>query len=303
MIDSNKHISRRALLAGVGACLLHSSSSAQPAIPVIDIHQHTNYSGRTDDALLAHQRTMGVTKTILLPSGYKPTPDLNVGATEICVNLATRHPKEFVYFGNEIPNIPTARKVLGKYLDSGAIGIGEQKFEVECDSPYIEMVASVAQEHGVPVLMHFQHERYNRHIERFHRILEKFPKVNFIGHAQTWWANIDRDCDQVTMYPKTRVTPGGITDKLLSDYPNMYGDMSASSGLNSMLRDEDHAHGFLDRHQNKLMFGSDCTDTLGAGDKCLGAQILTAVRRLAPDSKVQSKIFHQNASRIVKIKI
>ena len=112
--------------------------------------------------------------------------------------------------------------------------------------------------------MHFQHNTYNLHIERFHKMLDKFPKVNFIGHAQTWWANIDRNCDQVTMYPKGTVA-GGITDRLLSDYPNMYGDLSAGSGLNSMLRDEDHARAFLERHQEKLMFGSDCTDTLATG--------------------------------------
>ena len=104
------------------------------------------------------------------------------------------------------------------------------------------------------------------------------------------------------MYPKGKVTAGGITDRLLSDYPNMYGDLSAGSGLNSMLRDEDHARDFLQRHQDKLMFGSDCTDTLGEGDTCLGAKILAAVRRLAPDPKVQRKIFHQNAMRIIKVK-
>ena len=37
--------------------------------PVIDIHQHTDYAGRTDEQLIAHQRTMGVTHTILLPAG------------------------------------------------------------------------------------------------------------------------------------------------------------------------------------------------------------------------------------------
>jgi hypothetical protein len=69
-----------------------------------------------------------------------------------------------------------------------------------------------------------------------------------------------------------------------------------------MLRDEDQGREFLKRHQDKLMFGSDCTDTLGAGDKCLGAQILAAVRRLAPDTKVHSKIFHQNAMHVIKVK-
>ena len=38
--------------------------------PIIDIHQHTNYLGRTDDELLAHQRRMGATTTILLPAGH-----------------------------------------------------------------------------------------------------------------------------------------------------------------------------------------------------------------------------------------
>jgi len=295
-------ISRRTLLAGAAVCLANVSADGKEDLRVIDIHQHTNYAGRTDDQLLAHQRRMGVTKTILLPAGYKATPDLDVGSTEVCSALARKHPNEFVYFGNELPDIPTTRGVLAKYLKSGALGIGEQKFHVDCDSASIEVVARVAEEHRAPVLMHFQHEKYNLHIERFHKVLDKFPKVNFIGHAQTWWANIDLNCDQVTMYPKTKVTPGGITDRLLSDYPNIYGDLSAGSGLNSMLRDEDHAREFLKRHQDKLMFGSDCDDIFGEGEKCQGAQTLQTVRRLAPDPNVLRKIFNQNAMRVIKVR-
>jgi len=37
--------------------------------PIIDIHQHLGYSGRSDEVLLAHQRAMGITRTILLPAG------------------------------------------------------------------------------------------------------------------------------------------------------------------------------------------------------------------------------------------
>src|SRR3989442_3636416 len=105
--------------------------------------------------------------------------------------------------------------------------------------------------------MHFQHDRYNTGIENFHRKLEKFPKVNFIGHAQTWWANVDKNHDQPVLYPTTKVTAGGITDRLLSDYPNMYADTSAGSGLNFFTRDEDHAREFMQRHQDKMLFGSD----------------------------------------------
>ncbi len=39
------------------------------AEPIIDIHQHTTYRQRSNETLIAHQRAMGVTRTILLPSG------------------------------------------------------------------------------------------------------------------------------------------------------------------------------------------------------------------------------------------
>ena len=51
-------------------------------------------------------------------------------------------------------------------------------------------------------------------IERFHKMVEKYPKAKFIGHARTWWGNIDRNHDQKAMYPKGPVTAGGITDRL-----------------------------------------------------------------------------------------
>src|SRR5262249_61450840 len=69
------------------------------------------------------------------------------------------------------------------------------------------------------------------------------------------------------------------------DYPNMYADMSAGSGLNALLRDEDHARAFLKRQQNKLLYGSDCNDRDGAGEKCSGSQQIAAIRRLAPRSE------------------
>ena len=73
--------------------------------------------------------------------------------------------------------------------------------------------------------MHFQHETYNPGFERFHKMLEGFPTVNFIGHAQTFWANIDKNHVQSAMYPKGPVTPGGITDRFVIGLPDIYGDL------------------------------------------------------------------------------
>lgn len=294
-MPGNQTLSRRTFLALAGAGL------ARAAEPVIDIHQHTNYSGRTDEQLIAHQRTMGIAKSVLLPAGSTGGLAAGAGGNDTVVAIGRRFPGEYKFFANELPDIPETKTVLEKFLKAGAIGIGEQKFHVECDSKAMQLVAAIAAHHGVPVLMHFQHETYNLGFARFHRLLEKFPTVNFIGHAQTWWGNIDKNHQQAVMYPKGPVTGGGITDRLLADYANVYGDLSAGSGLNALLRDEDHARDFLKRHQDKLIYGSDCSDRDGAGQTCSGSQQLAAIRRLAPDDQAVRKMLSLNAARVMKI--
>ena len=295
-MTSAASFSRRAFFS-----LIPVAALAQGAEPVLDIHQHTNYSGRTDDELIAHQRAMGITKTILLPAGSKYGLAAGCGGNDTVVALAKAYPEKFLFFANELPDIPQTKSVLEKFLKAGAIGIGEQKFHVECDSKAMQLVADIARHHGVPVLMHFQYKTYNLGFERFYKMLDRYPTVNFIGHAQTWWGNIDKNHDQSVMYPKGPVVPGGITDQLLSNYSNVYGDLSAGSGLNALLRDEDYARVFLKRHQDKLLYGSDCNDRIGTGKPCSGSQQLVTIRRLAPDPEAVRKMFYGNAVRLLKL--
>jgi len=295
-VTSAASFSRRAFFS-----LIPVAALAQGAEPVLDIHQHTNYSGRTDDELIAHQRAMGIAKTILLPAGSKYGLAAGCGGNDTVVALAKAYPEKFLFFANELPDIPQTKSVLEKFLKAGAIGIGEQKFHVECDSKAMQLVADIARHHGVPVLMHFQYKTYNLGFERFYKMLDRYPTVNFIGHAQTWWGNIDKNHDQSVMYPKGPVVPGGITDQLLSNYSNVYGDLSAGSGLNALLRDEDYARVFLKRHQDKLLYGSDCNDRIGTGKPCSGSQQLVTIRRLAPDPEAVRKMFYGNAVRLLKL--
>lgn len=298
-------ITRRAFLApaaiaAAGSCNRREGPTSDEVVPdVIDFHQHTDYKNRSDADLVAHQRNMGVDLTVLLPAGSRFGLDAGAGRNDSVVALAERHPTEFVFFANELPDIPETRAVLERYLKAGARGIGEQKFEVACDSAAMRLVYDIARDYAVPVLLHFQHGRYNTGIERFHAILASYPTVNFIGHAQTWWGNIDLRHDQAVMYPKAPVTSGGISDRLLTDYPNVYGDLSAGSGLNAMLRDEEHARGFLERHQDRLLWASDCNDAIGQGPDCIGSQGLATVRRLAPDATAVAKILSRNAAGLL----
>jgi len=316
-LESTSVISRRDFMAGVTATALGvapagASASAQ-AEPIIDIHQHLGYSGRPDDVLLRHQREMGIATTILLPAGRSvKTPSTHDGVSnglqaqclgnEACRQFSRAHSKEFRFGSNEVPDTDGAIREIERYLKLGGVVIAEQKFGVECDSPEMQAIYALAAEHRVPVLMHWQFQMYNYGFERFHKMLEKYSKVNFLGHAQTWWGNIDRNNnDQSVMYPKGPVTRGGLTDRYLSDYPNMYGDLSAGSGLNALTRDEAFARDFIARHQDKLVYGSDCSDHDGSGTACQGAQTIATIRRLSPNKAVERKLLYGNAKKLFRL--
>jgi predicted TIM-barrel fold metal-dependent hydrolase len=323
----NIHVKRRDFLTRSAVALLgvttrgyaaHSTGSGQAAEPasgepIIDIHQHLGYSGRPDDVLLAHQRAIGATMTILLPAGRLATgPSTHGGLANglqaqalgnaACDQFARAHRHAFLFGANDVPDLEGATREIERYLKRGASVIAEQKFGVECDSAEMQKIYALARAYDVPVLMHWQFKMYNYGFDRFHKMLEKFPRVKFLGHAQTWWANIDRNhIDQTVLYPKGPVTSGGLTDRYLSDYPNMYGDLSAGSGLNALRRDEEFTRDFLTRHRDKLLFGSDCDDRDGGGPNCLGAQIIATIRRLAANRQIERKLLYENAKRVFRL--
>jgi predicted TIM-barrel fold metal-dependent hydrolase len=312
-------LSRRAFVTStlVAAGCATTRKAEEPVDPnaIIDIHQHTNYSGRSDEQLLAHQSHMGIAITLLLPAGRPlTTPSTHEGKSnglaaqcgpnETCYRIVQQDPKHYRFYANEVPDIDGARQEIEKYLKLGAIGIGEQKFNVDVDSPGIGMVIDLAREYRVPILMHFQHGAYNHGYDRFHRLLAKHPTVNFIGHAQTVWANIDKAHvdDAKNLYPKGPVTPGGLTDRYLADYPNFYADLSAGSGLNALNRDVAHAHAFLRRHRTKLLYGSDCNDRIGHAPTCQGAITIATLRRLCEgDAELERNLLYDNAAKLFRL--
>jgi predicted TIM-barrel fold metal-dependent hydrolase len=259
-----------------------------------------------------HQKAMGVTHTILLPAGTPmDTESTHHGksnglaaqcyGTESCMKIAKEHPGTYFWGANEVTDQDSAPAEIEKWLKLGACIIGEQKFKVECDSPQSQKLYELAAAYNVPILLHFQYQTYNLGFERLYKMLEKFPKTTFIGHAQAVWGNIDKNLDPKDNYPKGKVTPGGLTDRYLTDYPNMFADMSAGSGLNALTRDEDHTRAFLDRHQDKIIYGSDCADRLGRGPGCQGAQTIATIRRLAPSKAVERKIFWENGKKLFRM--
>ncbi len=156
-----------------------------------------------------------------------------------------------------------AKKVdlLKRYRDAGARGFGEHKAGVAMDDPRnLETLAACA-EIGLPVLFHLDNERNMDRpgLPGLASVLRQLPNGVFIGHAQGWWASISGDVTQEQLhgYPATKVAPGGAIDALMDQFPNLYGDLSAGSGANAIMRDLEFGREFLIRRADRLIFGTD----------------------------------------------
>lgn len=201
------------------------------------------------------------------------------------------------------PRDPDALRRVEDYHARGFVGFGELKVHVPCSDPRSVAIFRLCGELGMPVTLHFEEGNYNMGFADFEPVLQTCPDTIFLGHAQTWWANISADVPEGDFYPKGPVKPGGLTDRWLSDYPNLYGDLSAGSGLNALRRDPDFTRSFLQRHRHKLLFATDCpcVDGKGTGwpqNMCFAAQSVPTLRELAPDEDTVDAILHNNAARL-----
>jgi predicted TIM-barrel fold metal-dependent hydrolase len=304
--DFHRGITRREFMAAATATAAAPFlAGARAGEPMLDTHQHTHYHDRTTEQLVAHQVYHGVTMTVLQPGdGWMLG---QIGDNADCARLQVLYPDQFVRFANcDVAESRTVDVLRGN-IQRGALGFGELKYKVAVDSPEMHRVYKLADELGVPIMMHFEFEMYNTGFERFESILKTYPKVVFFGHAQTFWANISADADQTVLYPTGPVKPGGLTDRLLSDYANLYADMSAGSGLNAITRDPEFYRGFIERHSRKLIWASDCDcrDGRGAGVKagyCIAGRCLAALRKLVPDQATFRRITYDNGAAVLKLK-
>lgn len=91
--------------------------------------------------------------------------------------------------------------------------------------------------------------------------LKRYKGLKFIGHSQPFWHEISKDAPAT---PKERmkwgegaVCPGGRLPYLFETYENLYGDLSANSGGCAIMRDEEFGLAFLEKYQDRLLFGTD----------------------------------------------
>src|SRR5262252_9230928 len=250
-------MNRREFLETVAAAVVVPAIGQQgPAnewgSPVFDLHFHLRPQPAAN---LAHLDGAGVTKANLLTRG---------NALEQVKLLDGAAPGRFTWFSSYDVAQPDVSQLLTQAVKNGAGGFGEMKFHVAADGPELRRVYALAADLRVPILIHFQEvDHFSNEgtwstgfAKTFESILKAYPKTTFIGHADAFWANVSADYHNEAAYPSGPIKRGGLTDKWLGDYANLFGDMSANSGNNAMSRDAEFTADFLKRHQNKLFFGS-----------------------------------------------
>ena len=305
-------ISRRLFLeSAVAVAAVAQTQTALPwGDPVLDIHLHLR---NTVDGNFAHIDGCGVQRAVILT---------NASAADRVKAIQAKYPGRFEWAASADITKPEAAELLRAAVKNGARGLAEIKFHVAADGPELQRMYALAAELNVPILVHFQEVEhvagegvFSTGVKKLASMLKAYPKTTFIGHADAFWANVSADYAEQAAYPSGPVKRGGVTDKLLSDYPNLYGDLSANSGNNAMSRDPEFTAGFLERHQNKLMFGSDCgcSDGHGSGTgqpnnpgasrlagKCVARETLTLLKK-STKPEVFRKLVWQNGHRMFKI--
>lgn len=245
---------------------------------LIDIHSHI---GRLSpdrrefvDAtnLIAKMDVWGIDRSIVLAASESPEcPVLEVYTNDV-VAACARYPDRLIPFCMIDPRYGNRADMdftplMEEYKSRGCRGIGEVVAKLEFDDPRCLNLYRQAGKLGLPVLFHLEDRAENYGLRDtpglpgMEHALRECPHTAFIGHGPTFWAEIsgglsatDRGC---WPYPVGLVKPGGAVPRLMRQYPNLWGDVSANSGHNALTRDPAFGLEFMEEFQDRLLFGTD----------------------------------------------
>ena len=281
---------------------------------LIDAHNHPNWHGHDADRILANMEQHGIDQMWLfsweLPAtdcdprfqGVLPPGAVGIPLADV-LEVGRAAPAKFVL--GYMPDVkrPDAVDRLKAAVEIHGIRVAsELKQRVLFDDPDALEVYRFCGEHKLPITIHLDYPiaagyRYPRptwwyggSLDSFERAVTACPETIFIGHAPGFWAHISGDdCAAKESYPTGPVMPGGRVLHLLDTCPNLYADLSAGSGLTAISRDPAFGKQFLERYQDRLLFGRDYFD----------GRLMDFLQSLDLEPEAFAKITHRNAQRLL----
>lgn len=212
-------------------------------------------------------------------------------------------------FGLNDPKMDFAY-LLEEYVARGCKGMGEMLPKLAMDDPRVINLFRQAGKFNLPITIDLN-DRENYYalrddpgLPKLERTLRLCPDTVIVGHGPTFWAEVSGGATNPDRlgYPKGPVKSGGAVPRLMAKCPNLWADISAGSGYNALSRDPGFGTEFLDRFQDKLMFGTDCCTRSATRKEC---PIVDFFPRLLTEKKIGKKawdkIAYKNAVRLYKL--
>lgn len=244
----------------------------------IDIHAHISPANTYPafgsfincDDLIAKYDQLGVEKGLLMALISPERRSFPV-LTEHVMQVAEQHPDRFMFAIGLDPRMssysPTAdfRPILEWYKAKGAKAVGEMTANLPFDHPLYDNMLAQCAELDLPVTIHMCPGVGVSYgvvdepgLPRLERMLKKHRNLTIFGHSQCFWAHMSACEDAETMggYPSGKVTPGKLWS-LMDECENLYCDLSAGSGYNALARDPENGFRFLEKYQDRILFGQD----------------------------------------------
>lgn len=246
----------------------------------IDIHLHLRRETYKDgkgkwissaEEMLPHLRDLGIEKGIVLSSGED-------SKTVLCSNQEAREiheqdPEHYAYMCNvEEMDPKLIYGLLERYKRNGAVGIGELTINRRVDDPLLEIIFETAGKLRLPITFHMSPEvGYGYGIvddpglPLLEKALKKYPDTIFMAHSPTFWIEISKDVpiekEKRDAWGQGPVIAGGRVVELFERYSNLYGDLSANSAGQAIMRDPEFGIAFLEKFCDRLLFATDMLNT------------------------------------------
>jgi predicted TIM-barrel fold metal-dependent hydrolase len=226
----------------------------------IDMHEHYYVSGNVD-LLLRSLGCLGISKVVLLPTGYSPDNKFYRLNSMFLMMWAKRYPDQVIPFCTIDEADPRAAELVEQYILAGAKGLkligGHPAYY---DEPYnsenMYKVYQKVAEYDVPVLMHCSLINIPELQDQMDEVLSDFPEVTFIfaHYGNTLMRGIHLD----------------VIAELLDKHPNLYTDMSHGSGITAyhqyLRQDLEAIKNFIIEYQDRILFGSDLILSIGTNN-------------------------------------
>lgn len=279
---------------------------------MIDIHTHIGkilYGKKTltSTKLIRFMDKQGIEKAVVLPI-ENPEETHWYSTTFEVIKSCKRYPDRLIPFCNIDPRRGKNSEeedlflcLIEEYVEKGCKGFGEILANLKVNDLRLKNIYQCCAKFKIPVLLHFQSSTIGVYDEvgfpYLEEVLKEFPDTIFIAHGPGFWAEISKNVtiEDKNSYPAGSIETPGKIDYLLEKYSNLYADISAGSGYNALIRDQEYSKKFLEKHSHQILFG---TDYLFYKQEI---PIIEFIKNLGLTKESFELITYQNARRILNI--